>query len=138
MKKDIHNLGDFSELFNKLKFSMEEHGAVYSAMIFVIKDEDKLVDFRNFILENTRITDSIFSFYDNKTLIVLEDTNIRLALSIEKNIRKEISQKGLKYNFYSSIIQGDYIETEKKLYKSLKKRLDIAKKKDLEECVYSL
>jgi hypothetical protein len=134
----IHELWDFSKLFQKLKFSMEENWAIYSAIIFVIKDEKKLNEFRKVLLKYSRITDTVFSFYDAKTLIVLEDTSIRWSLDLEKKIRKKIKEKWLNYEFYSSAIQWDYIDTEKKLYKSLKKRLDIAKEKKKKECVYNL
>jgi len=45
MQRYIHNIVDFFELFEKLKFEMEKYGSIYTAMLFEIKDDSRINEF---------------------------------------------------------------------------------------------
>jgi hypothetical protein len=57
---------------------------------------------------------------------------------LTENLREKIIEKWFTYEYFCSAVQWDFIDTEKKLYKSLKKRLKIAKELNLSECVHGL
>jgi hypothetical protein len=77
MQRYIHNTIDFFELFEKLKFEIEKYGSIYTAIIFDVKDESRLNEFGNFLLKYLRISDTVFSYKENKLLVILEETTIR-------------------------------------------------------------
>ena len=138
MQKYIHKTEELPRLFEKLKYETEKYWAIYSAMLFEIKGEGSIAEFREFILKYVRITDSLFDYSDTKILLILEETTIRWALLLENNLKEKIKDKWFSYNYFCSAIQWDYIETDIKLIKALKKRLKIAKEQNLSECVYNL
>lgn len=138
MQKYIRNIVNFFELFEKLKFEMDKYGSIYTAMIFELKDKSKMNEFSEFLLKYLRISDTIFSYRDNKVLVILEETTLRWALILNDNLKERIESKWLKYNYYCAAIQWDFIDSDEKLLKSLKKRLDIAINDDIKECVHDL
>lgn len=138
MQKYIHKLEDFSKIFDKLSYSMDKYWATYSVMMFEIKDSNRIAEFEDFLLKYIRITDTIFSYSKGTILLLLEETTIRWALLLEENLREKIKDKWFKYDYYSSAVQWDYIEKEKKIYKALKKMLKIAKEDNKKECIYNL
>ncbi len=138
MQRYIHNILDFFELFEKLKFSMEEYDTVYSAVLFEVKDETRINEFASFLLKYLRISDTVFSYRNNKLLVILEDTTLRWALKLNIDLREKMKDKWFNFDYWCSTIQWNFIDSDEKLLKSLKKRLKIAKKLNLEECVYDL
>jgi len=138
MLKYVHKIEEFDELFKKLNFSSEKYWAIYSAMMFRIEDSSRLSEFENFLLKYIRISDTVFSFSENKVFLILEDTTIRWAIKLAENLKNKIKEKWFTYKYYCAAVQWDYIETEKKLYKSLKKRLKKAKEEKAEDCVINL
>jgi len=138
MIKHIHKISELEKLFEKLKYENEKYWAIYSAMMFELKKEEHLKDFEHFLLKHLRITDSIFSVSKDRVLVILEETTIRWVQLLSNDLKNKIKKKELKYKYYSSAIQWNYIESEKKLLKSLKKRLKIAKEEDIKECIFEL
>jgi len=138
MQRYIHNMVDFFELFEKLKFEMEKYGSIYTAMIFELQDKSRLNEFSSFLLKYLRISDTVFSYRENKLLVILEETALRWSLILNNNLREKIENKWFEYNYYCSAIQWDFIDSDEKLLKSLKKRLDIAINNNLKECIHNL
>jgi len=138
MQKYVHKIDDFEELFKKLSFGSEKYWSIYSAVMFKLEDPSRYREFIEFLLKYIRISDTVFSYSENKVLLILEDTTIRWAIKLCENLSEKIKEKWFTYKYFVSAIQWDYIETEKKLFKSLKKRLKIAKEKNTNECIYSL
>jgi hypothetical protein len=50
-------------------------------------------EFREFLLKYLRITDTVFSFSDNKVLVILEEATIRGTLLLTENLREKIIEK---------------------------------------------
>ena len=138
MLKYIKKISDFSDLFEKLHYENEKYWATYTAMIFKIYDEKNLKDFEKFLLKYIRITDHIFEYSKTKLLVILEETTIKWAFKLHNDLKNKISKKEFLFDFYSSAIQWDFIETEKKLLKGLIKRIKIATKENSKNCVHSL
>jgi len=138
MQKYIHKIEYFEELFEKLKFWSEKYWSIYSAIMFKLDDFSRMWDFQEFLLKYLRISDTVFSYWENKVLVILEDTTIRWAIRLCEYLSEKILEKNFSYKYYVSAIQWDYIETEKKLLKSLKKRLKKAKEENIRECVIDL
>jgi len=138
MKKYVHKIENFEELFEKIKFEMEKYWAIYTAMIFKLKDESQMKDFEDFLLKCLRISDTVFSLSKNKIMLILEETTIRWAIVLDEKLKEKIIEKSFKYEYYCSAIQWDFIDSEEKLVKSLKKRLKRAKELDSSDCIYSL
>ena len=138
MQRYIHNLIDFFELFEKLNFQIKEYDSTYTAMLFELKDESRINEFGSFLLKYLRISDTVFNIRNDRFLVILEETNLRWALILNKEIRNKIEKKWFTFDYYCSAIQWDFIDSDEKLLKSLKKRLKIAKKNNLKECVYDL
>jgi len=138
MQKYVHKIEDLEKLFDKLKFETEKYDSVFSAILFRLDDSSRISEFQEFLLKYIRISDSVFMVSDNKVLLILEDTTIRWAINFGEDLAKKIKQKGFSYKYYCSAIQWDYIESEKKLLKSLKKRLKKAKEEKRRECVIEL
>jgi len=76
MQKYIHNMLQFFELFEKLKFSTSEYGSSFTAMLFKLKDKSDINDFQIFLLKYLRLTDTVFSYRDDTLLVILEETTI--------------------------------------------------------------
>ncbi len=138
MQRYIHNQVDFFELFEKLKFEMDEYDSIYTAMIFEIKDEYRLNEFGSFLLKYLRISDTVFTYRKNKLLVILEETTLRGALILNDWIRKKIKNKWFIYDYYCSAIQWNFIASDEKLLKSLEKRLELAHKLESDECIHDL
>ena len=138
MQKYIHKIMDFFELFEKIKFETEKYGATYSAMMFEVKDESRINEFQEFLLKYIRISDTVFSYKESKVLLILEETTIRWALLLNERLREKIDQKWFKYDYYCAAIQWDFIDSDEKLIKSLKKRLKKARECNATDCVHSL
>ena len=138
MQKYIHKIMDFFELFEKIKFETEKYWATYSAMMFEIKDESRISEFQKFLLKYIRISDTVFSYKESKVLLILEETTIRWALLLNERLREKIEQKWFKYDYYCAAIQWDFIDSDEKLIKSLKKRLKKAHECSKGECIHSL
>jgi len=138
MQKYVHEMEEFPEFFSKLHYWMEKYWAIYSALLFKVKDKTRLNEFREFLLKYLRITDTVFSFSENKVLVILEEATIRWTLLLTENLSEKIKEKWFAYDYYCSAVQWDFIDSEDKLYKALKKRLKIAKEGNIKECVYSL
>ena len=138
MQKYVHKIEEFDELFKKLSFGSEKYWSIYSAIMFKLEDSSRYRDFIEFLLKYIRISDTIFYYSENKILIILEDTTIRWAINLTQNLSEKIKEKWFTYKYYVSAIQWDYIETEKKLFKALKKRLKKAKEENIEDCVIDL
>ena len=138
MQKYVHKIEEFDELFKKLSFGSEKYGSIYSAMMFQISNKERLADFEEFLLKYIRISDTMFSFSEDKIFLVLEDTTIRWAINLCENLSEKVEEKWFTYKYFVSAIQWDYIETEKKLFKALKKRLKKAREEKIENCVIDL
>jgi len=138
MQRYIHNLIDFFELFEKLKFEMDRFGSIYTGVLFELKDDSRLNEFGDFLLKYLRISDTVFSVRKDRILVILEETTLRWALLLNEWLKEKIKEKWFKYNYYCSAIQWNFIDSDEKLLKSLKKRLKIAKKQNLKECVHDL
>ena len=138
MQRYVRNIVNFFELFEKLKYEMDEYGSIYTAMIFRLKDESQIEDFSKFLLKYIRISDTVFSYRDNKILLILEETALRWALVLNENLKERIKHKWLDYDYHCAAIQGDFIDSDEKLLKSIKKRLDIAIEKDNWECIHDI
>ena len=138
MQKYTHKIEAFSELFEKIKFEMEKYWATYTAIMFKVEDKTRLNAFQDFLLKYLRISDTVFSYSASKILIILEETTIRWALILNERLREKINEKWFKYDYYCAAIQGDFIDSDEKLIKSLKKRLKKAEECNATECVHSL
>ena len=93
MQRYVRNIVNFFELFEKLKYEMDEYGSIYTAMIFRLKDESQIEDFSKFLLKYIRISDTVFSYRDNKILLILEETALRWALVLNENLKERIKHK---------------------------------------------
>lgn len=138
MQKYIHNMLQFFELFEKLKYETQEYESSFTAMLFKLKNKSEIEEFEIFILKYLRLTDTIFSYRDDTLLVILEETTIRWAMRLNEGLRERIEFKKLDYDYFCAAIQWDYIESDEKLLKSLNKRLDIAIESNSKECIYSL
>ena len=138
MQKYIHEIKHFPELFEKIAFEMEKFWASYTAIMFELKNDSKLDEFEKFLLKYIRISDTVFSYSSSKVLVILEETTLRWAFILDEKLREKIKEKWFKYDFYSAAIQGDFIDNEEKLIKSLKKRLKKAREENSNECIHSL
>ena len=138
MQRYVKNIVNFFELFEKLKFEMEKYGSIYTAIIFELKDKSRLNEFSDFLLKYLRISDTVFSYRDWKLIVILEETTLRWALILNENLRERIENKWFHYDYFCAAIQGDFIDSDEKLLKSLKKRLDIAIETNSTDCIYNL
>lgn len=138
MQKYIHKIEEFSELFEKIKFETEKYWATYTAIMFKLKDNSRLNEFQEFLLKYIRISDTVFSYSKSKVLLILEETTLRWWLIFNEKLREKINEKWFKYDYYCAAIQWDFIDSDEKLIKSLKKRLKKAHETKSNECVYSL
>ncbi len=138
MQRYIHNILDFFELFEKLTFSMKKYDTVYSAILFEVKDETRINEFTSFLLKYLRISDTVFAYRKTKILVILEDTTLRWALKLNTELRNKMKEKWFSFDYYCSSIQWNFIDSDEKLLKALRKRLKIAKKKNFKECIYDL
>jgi GGDEF domain-containing protein len=117
---------------------MEKYGSIYTAMLFQIKDESRINEFWDFLLKYLRISDTVFSYRDNKLLVILEETTTRWSMILNESLRERIEKKWFKYDYYCASIQWDFIDSDEKLLKSLNKRLKIAKQLKTKECIHAL
>ncbi len=138
MSKRIQNIELFKELFEKIKYESEKYWASYTAMMFYIKDKDKLEDFSKFLLKYLRISDTIYLYSKHKILVILEETTIRWSMILNERLREKIKNKNLSYDYYCSSIQWDFISDVNSLESSLKKRLKKAIECDTKKCVSEL
>ena len=138
MQKYIHNMLQFFELFEKLKYETIEYGSSFTTILFKLEDKSKMKKFQIFLLKYLRLTDTVFSYRDDTLLVILEETTIRWAIRLNESLRERIQFKWLNYDYYSSAIQWEFIDSDEKLLKSLNKRLDIAIKLDSKECIHAL
>ncbi len=138
MQKYIHKIDNFPETFERIHHEMEDFWATYTAMLFELKDESRLAEFQEFLLKYIRISDRVFTYSKNKVLLILKETTLRWAFILDENLRDKIKEKWFKYDFFCAAIQWDFIDSDEKLIKSLKKRLKKAKEEDASECIHSL
>jgi len=138
MQKYIHSTERFPELFEKLKYSTEKYGEPYTAIMFKLKDESRLNEFQEFLLKYLRITDTVFNISEKIILIILEETTLRGALSLNEKLREKIAEKWFSHKYYCASMQWDYIDYYQELLKSLKKRLKKAKECKTDDCVHGL
>lgn len=138
MQKYVHKMEEFEELFEKIKYETEKYWAVYTAIVFELKNSSLLEDFQAFLLKHLRISDTIFEYTDSKILVILEETTLRWSLILNERLKSKIEEKSLKFDYYCATIQWDFIDSDEKLLKSLEKRLEKAHSCPENECVYSL
>jgi len=138
MQKYIHNMLQFFELFEKLKYETVEYGSSFTTILFKLKDKSKMEEFQKFLLKYLRLTDTVFLYRDDILLVILEETTIRWAIRLNESLRERIQFKWLDYDYYCAAIQWEFIDSDEKLLKSLNKRLDIAVKLNSKECIYAL
>ena len=138
MQKYIHNMLQFFELFEKLKYETVEYGSSFTTILFKLKDKSKMEEFQKFLLKYLRLTDTVFLYRDDTLLVILEETTIRWAIRLNESLREKIEEKWFDYDYYCAAIQGEFIDSDEKLLKSLNKRLDISVKLNSKECVYDL
>ncbi len=138
MQKYVHSMIDFFELFEKLKFTMDKYGSIYTAILFKLKDPTRLAEFQEFLLKYLRISDTVFSYWQQQVLVILEETSIRWAIILDEQLREKIKEKWFSYNYYCSAIQGNFIDSDEELIKNLKRRLEFAQKINSDECIHNL
>jgi PleD family two-component response regulator len=107
-------------------------------MMFDITKKERIKKFWDFLLDNLRITDTVFHYHKTKFIIVLEETSIRRALLLNDSIRKKIKKCWCKFKFYSSAIQWDPMEDTESIIKALRKRLKKAKANKRTDFIHSL
>ena len=95
----------FFELFEKLSFEIKKYGSTYTAMLFKLKDKSKMKDFQIFLLKYLRLTDTVFSYREDTLLVILEETSVRGAISLNKLLKERIEFKSLKFELYCAAIQ---------------------------------
>ena len=138
MQKYIHKIEKLPELFDKLSYETEKFGASYTALMFELRNKDKLNEFWKFLLHYLRISDTVFKYSNTKLIVILEETTIRWAILLNEKLREKIEEKWFKYNFYCSATQWDFLEHSDELLKALKKRIKIARDCDSTDCIHSL
>lgn len=138
MQKYIKQMDLFQELFEKLSYESETFWATYTALMIDLLDETKMEDFWGFLLKHLRISDSIFYYSSTQYIVILEETTLRWAIILNDKLREKILEKWLDYNFYCSATQWNFIDNDELLKKTLKKRLNKAKRLKTKECVYTL
>jgi len=138
MSKRIQNIKSLWELFEKIKYESEKYWASYTAMMFYVKDTDKIEDFSKFLIKNLRISDTIFSYSKHKILVILEETTIRWAMILNDRLREKIKDKELKHDYHCSAIQWEFIWDLESLTKGLIKRLNKARECNTINCVSEL
>lgn len=127
MQNYIHQMDDFSELFEKIDYKEEKLWVPYTILMLDVIKKDRVENFSHFLLKYLSKSDTIFIFSKTKFLIVLEETAIRWAIQIDEKIRKKAKKHWCKCKFYTSAVQWYSIEDEKSLFKALKRRLKKAK-----------
>lgn len=138
MQKYIHNMLQFFELFEKLKYETVEYGSSFTTILFKLKDKSKMEEFQIFLLKYLRLTDTVFLYRDDTLLVILEETTIRWAIRLNESLREKIEEKWFDYDYFCASIQGEFIDSDEKLLKSLNKRLDIAIELNSKECIHAL
>ena len=138
MQKYVHNMVQFFELFEKLKFETIEYESRFTAMLFKLKGKSDIDDFEKFLLKYLRLTDTVFVYRNDTLLVILEETTIKGAIHLNQLLKERINSKWFKFKYYCAAIQWDFIDSDKKLLKSLNKRLDIAIELKSKECIHAL
>ena len=138
MQKYVHNIEELDELFEKLKYETEKYWAVYTAIVFELKDDSRLHEFQEFLLKYIRISDTVFEYTDSKVLIILEETTLRWSLILNNRLKEKIEEKWFHCDYYCAAMQWDFVDSDEKLLKSLEKRLKKAHSCSEDECVYDL
>ncbi len=129
----IKSKKDFYDLLEKLKFENERYWGAFTLMIFKLKkgNFDKFV---HFLLDNLRISDSVF-VYEDKVIVILEETTIRWAFILNNRLWEVIQENKLGFDYFCWVLQLDYITKTENVIPYLEKRLAIAEKRQLKECV---
>ncbi len=138
MYNHLYDMKSFSNTFEKIRYLSEKYDSNYTAILFQVKKNSYIIDFQKFLLKHLRITDIVFSYTKTKTIVMLEETNIRWAIIFTERLREKIIEEWYNYDFFCSAIQWNFIDSHEKLIKSLNKRLKIAKECNNNLCVHSL
>lgn len=138
MLKYIHDISEFPEIFEKLKFQTEKYWAPYVAMLFELKNSSYLYEFSDFLLKYLRISDTVICVSKTKLLVILEETTIRASMILNERLRDKIKEKWFNYDYYCASIQWNFIDSDKALLKALKKRLKKSHECKNRDCISEL